>query len=375
MTDIIDIFLDPNNVEKMNTMFISANPRTAGGDRNVAYSPMMAKNCGMRSYMHEFIYGPYMAGLYDIWTGTDADLYLRHMNDEFIKYMEVRYKKRIQSKTLRTPSARVEIASYLDPFERAHEQAVRVGLAMPRRPITRGTGASMGGAKITSPCTPTSCSLRPEPAMNCACRGGISGARASTSGRRDAGARSAGDVQRLARARPSGPSARPGALVDEMYARQNRDQGCTVHLMSRDDEASESGIPLSYTRRFGVIPDTSSPPFDFNESNPWLSDPTSGSGDAQYHLLVLDSQMSVLNEERTLPYGYGTAQEQLADDARVAARHRNTRIEEGVIPRTNYKKLVRVQAPNGRVTLDDDRIMANDIFSRDSKGFILAGRH
>jgi hypothetical protein len=345
MTDVVDLFLDPNNVERMNKIFKTVSP------------------CGMRSRMHEFIYGPYMAGLYDIWTGTDADLYLRQTNDEFIKYMDIRYNTR--ARDLQRPidtSARVEIASYLDPFERAREVAKRAETARPRRPITRGTGASMGGARQCA-----------DKARQCAdkARQCADKARQSANGARMCAQRcSTRPVCDCNGVR----GIRAGALVDEAYARWNRDQRGTVHLSTRDDEASDAGVPLSYTAQFARSARDAAPPYGFSESNAWMTDPTAGSGDAQYHLLALDSQMAILNEERTLPYGYGTTEEQLADDARVAVRHRGFKPEEGVIPKTSYKKLIRVQSATGRVTLDDDRKMANDIFSRDSKGFILAGR-
>jgi hypothetical protein len=418
MTDIIDLFLDPENVAKMNRIFGSGSPcRQFAGAQREAVRP----DCGMRAYMHEFIYGPYMAGLYDIWTGTDADLYLRHMNDEFIKFMEVRHSKLMTTNKESNPdvSARVEIASYLDPFDRAGEQERRVAMAQSRRPKVRGTGASTGGAigaanvgngrfpcrasgpvmgplvpmiapdvtgaygargeamtshlGIAAPGDPCRGSARgsdprrePDRGRACKCRAGVSGTHAVS-------------CAKHSQARVDGREmGRPGALADDYYARWNRDQSSSVHLASRDDEASDVGH-LGHNEYFAGAPRRAAAPFDFRESNPWLIsqgiwDPVSGSGEAQYHLLELDSQMSVLNEERTIPYGYGSTEDQLADDARVAARYVGREPEVGVIPKTSYKKLIRAQAPNGRVTLDDDRIMARDIFARDSKGFILAGR-
>lgn len=418
MTDIIDLFLHPDNVEKMNKLF-GGDPTT--GARGIPqYEQTIdtmtgTQPCGMRKHMHDFIYGPYMAGLYDIWTGTDADLYLRHMNDEFIKYMEIRYQRRAQMPcaAAEVPSARVEVASYLNPFDHEREQARRVEMAQPRRPIIRGTGASMGGSKPGTiydhgtyyrarglgsgagsgagpaglgtgwstmatrarDCSPTACQLPVAsrgqpwapgvPPLQCACDVGASGARAIGTG--------------LGRASVQAPEFRAGALTDELYSRWNRNQMGVVHMASRDDEASDVGC-LDYTRRFAYVPNCADAPFDFKESQPWLRDPTAGSGEAQHHLLVLDSQMSVLNEERTIPWGYGSTEEQLADDARIAARYHYRDCfgtdfsDHGVIPKTNYKKLTQVIDPMGRVTLDDDRKLASDIMSRDSKGFILSGR-
>lgn len=413
MTDIIDLFLGVENVGKMNRIFggdsVSGQKGIRGySDALNSTTQGVTQPCGMRRYMQEFIHSPYMEGIYDIWTGTDADLYLRHMNDEFIKYMEIRYQRLAQMPcaVAGTPSARVEIASYLDPFDMAREQERRVEMAQPRRPIIRGTGASTGGARpgtivdhgsfyrargrggragtgwsatsdpqlAASGCAPTSCSLPKNsaprmphapgvPPLDCRCAGGMSGAKAVSGGH--------------GRARVDGPESRPGALVDELYSRWNRDQMGVVHLASRDDEAADVG-QLSYTKRFAYVPNCAMPPYDMRESNPWLRDPVAMSGDAQYHLLVLDSQMAVLNQEKTIPLGYGTTEDQLADDARIAARYeyrdRMGTAEEGVIPKTSYKKLTRGIDPMGRVTLSDDYKLATDIMSRDSKGFILSGR-
>lgn len=382
MTDIIDLFLDTDNVEKMNRIFKST---SAGASNPCTPAPLRRRpqDCGMRAYMHEFIYGPYMAGLYDLWTGTDADLYLNHMNDEFIKYMEIRYqrKKQMPRALASAPSARIEMAAHLDPFSRDLAQRRRIEMSQTRRPITRGTGASMGGARQSiaagAHCGRLSmepCSLLPDTAFSCKCRGAVSGA-ASAMGVRDPtpGQRHAPGCSRGLRATQGGPEARPGAIADDYYARQNRDIGSSVHLASRDDEASDVGR-LSYTEYYRNASSRAAPPYDFRESNPWLTDPTSESGQAQYHLIMLDSQISLFNDERTIPYGYGSAEDQLADDARVAARYSYRTPEVGVIPTTSYKKLIRVQPSFGLSTLEDDRIMARDIFARDSKGFILSGR-
>lgn len=416
MTDIIDIFLSPDNVAKMDRIFATNRdkPGTPGAGAGKFYA-VASQSCGMRRYMHEFIYGPYMAGLYDIWTGTDADLYIRHMNDEFIKYMNIRYNK-LSSLSCPNgsgtsgipPSDRVEIASHLDPYDMEREQRRRVEMAQPRRPITRGTGASMGGAKPSSLvehrgnsaygpmydhgtllryaaaaagyrgakcadatplhlCTPTHCSLPPQAPLTCACES-----------RSEAGVSGAKAVQTGDRARIREPEFRAGALTDELYSRMNRDQASTVHLASRDDEASDVGH-LDHTRRYAYVANCAPPPFDFRGNGcegarEWLVNPVSESGQAQYHLLELDSRLSVLNEERTIPMGYGTTEQQLADDARVAARYVYRDGESGVIPKTSYKKLTHAIDPMGRVTLDDDYLLATDIFSRDSKGFILSGR-
>lgn len=328
MTDIIDIFLDPVNVTRMGRIFTTGDTK-------------------MRALMHEFIYGPYASGIYDVWTGTDVDLYLNQMNDEFIKFMDVRYNKRIREAHAGIASARIEMAAHLDPFDRAQSQARRVEMAQPRRPIThKGAQRSTGCAINVA-----------QPALDCRCRGGVSGARVSAA---------------HPRARVDGPEMRAGVQADALYARCNRNQSSAVHLMSRDDEASDVGH-LSYTQQFQSAPSRAPMPYAFAQSNPWLSDPTSGSGDAQYHIIALDSQLAVYNEERTIPYGYGSTQEQLADDARVAQRYAYRTPETGVIPKTSYKRLIRAQAPSGRVTLADDRIMARDIFARDSKGFMLSG--
>jgi hypothetical protein len=318
MTDIIDIFLDPDNVEHMSRVFPGA-------------------RCGVRAYMHEFIYGPYGGGLYDLWTGTDADLYIRQMNDEFIRFMEARHNMRVRARGCvkgRAPvSARVETASYLDPYERAREAAKRAETMVARRASGRALAREFARAPVPSPSA-------------------------------------------------------------ALYARTNRDRAGAMHLVARDDEGAGAGVPSrvqSIQSRFGGA-DPDATERDWGRAHEWWRDqvqcgdvgvsgatldsrdPTAGTGEAQHHLLVLDAQMAVLNDEKTLPYGYGSAQEQLADDARVAWRHRAHAPERGVIPKTSYKKLVRVQAPGGRVTLDDDRELARDIFSRDSKGFILSGR-
>jgi len=288
MTDIIDIFLSPDNVARMNTIF------------EATREP--ARPCGMRAFMHEFIYGPYMAGLYDIWTGTDSDLYVRQINDEFIKYMRVIYSRKFPAKGRSrdtAPSAAIEMAAHLDPYALAHQRRDRLEISTQRW-------------------------QRPDKTPDC-------------------------------------------------YSR--RDQSCAVHLATRDDEGSDAGCPLTYAAKFARSSQRASMPYDpTHDVGEWMHDPTAGSGDAQYHLLELDAQLSVLNDERTIPLGYGTTEDQLADDARIAARYACRTPEMGVIPKTSYKKLNRVVSASGRVTLDDDREMAHDIFSRDSKGCMLSGR-
>ncbi len=389
MTDIIDLFLNPENVELMNRLFSGS-----------------SHACGMHALMSEFIHEPYFEGAYAIWTGTDADLYLNQMNDEFIKYMGIRYQRQIQKPIdpllAETSSARVEMAAYADPFMLDKARRDREEMQRPRRPITRGTGASCGGAAgfdhgrarpvaydngslqwyadraaagtfihERTPCPRTSCSLPPQSALACACtpQGRFREGLTQQPQQRRAVPRSSPFIDQ----RVPALGFRPTSITDEHYARWNRDQSSAMHLATRDDEGSDVGhFPLS--QRFAASAQRAALPYDIRESNPWLSDPCAGSGEAQYHLIELDAQMAVLNQERTIPLGYGNAEEQLADDARIAARYVDRVPEVGVIPKTSYKKLTRVQAADGRVTLADDYKLARDIFSRDSKGFILSGR-
>lgn len=301
MTDIIDLFLDVVNIEHMSRILD------------------VPQNFPIRARMHEFIYGPYAGGLYDVWNGTDADLYVREMNNEFIKYMQLRYGAR--TRDVRA-SARLEIAAQMDPFERAREREMRGAMAQPRRQLKTYSGASTDGAPLRL-------------------------ANADTDAR----------------------------YIDRKYAQWNRNQSSAVHLSARDDEGGDVGH-RSLLPYLAASANDASLPYGRESINGIIEDPCAGSGDAQYHLFVLDSQMSVLNEERTIPFGYGSAQEQLADDARIAARYewRRGREDAGVIPKTNFKKLTHAIDPMGRVTLDDDYKLATDIMSRDSKGFILSGR-
>lgn len=284
MTDIIDLFMAPTNIARMNRVFGNL-------------------SCNMPALMREFIHHSTAEGIYDLWTGTDADLYLNQMNDEFIAYMKRRFARPPPAR-----SARMEYATYIDPFMRT---------------------------------------LR----------------------REDGNTRSSALAERLHER-------------ERLYKRCERDRASVQYMAARDDEASDAGqrarpaMPLYTT--FGAP----AAPFDYegahegpHEGAQWRTDPTAGSGEAQYHLLELDAQISLLNRERILPIGYGNAQEQLADDARIAARYADRVPEMGVIPKSNFKRLNRVIAPDGRVTLDDDYDMARDIFSRDSKGYILVKRH
>lgn len=362
MTDIIDIFLSPDNVAHINSLYKTG------------------PSCGMRAHMHEFIYGPYGSGLYDIWTGTDADLYVRQINDEFLKYMTMRYNREAEeaqegaSGDIRFQSDAVEVASHLDPYSMERRKQDHVETIMPRRPIhARPMWSAMPiprDAKICAipcDCAPLRfkkhCAHGSTRTLDCSCRTTPAG------------------TTRPVESREPMLGFTPERTVDAQYAQWGMDQMGAVHLSTRDDEGSDVGCLPEYMARFANSAQTASLPYQSTPAScsgasarEWLRDPTAGSGDAQYHLLVLDSQCAVLNDERTMPFGYGTTEEQLADDARIAARYVDREPEVGMIPKTSYKKLTHVLSAGGRFTLDDDRKLATDIFSRDSKGFILSGR-
>lgn len=248
MTDIIDLFLDEANVEMHMRRF------ARGREHD-----LLALQMRMR--MQEFIHGPYGGGLMDIFSGTDARLYLQQMNDDFARWLT---------------RARAR-ASHTNPSL----------WHMPER-------------------------------------------------------------ERAAHAKP-------------LRARERTeiDQRPTIHLFARDDEGCEEGhrdYSCEYSRASSRAM-AQGAPFDFQNTRAedLLIDPHADSGAPQYHLLELDAQMAPLNGERTLPWGYGSTREQLA-------------------PKTSRKRFTRTITPSGRVTLDDERELARDIFSRDSRGFILASR-
>lgn len=274
MTDIIDIFLGAENAERLSREV----SRGANQQSRSEYP-------NLRALMHEFAYGPHCAGLFDILTGSDANTYLRHMNQEFLKYVAMR--------TERARDTPAMVASYLNPFAKYETQ-----MADP-----------------------------------------------------------------------------PHHNADMLSRRLNRDLRPSMHLMSRDDEASDVGF-LPHTKEYAeplrdVEPLRLAEPLNARDFPAHARDE---SAEYQYHILALDSQMSVLNRERTIPLGYGDVAQQNANAARYAARYAYLMPETGVIPKTSYKKITHVIPPHGRVTLDDDRIMARDIFARDSKG-CLAMRH
>jgi len=94
MTDINSQFLDPNNVIRLERAIF-------GDARNVP---------DIRSVMYEFIAGPVASGAYDIWSGTDARIYAKQLNDEFIAW----FRRRVANRRHAPPSTRVEVARILD---------------------------------------------------------------------------------------------------------------------------------------------------------------------------------------------------------------------------------------------------------------------
>jgi len=162
---------------------------------------------------------------------------------------------------------------------------------------------------------------------------------------------------------------REAAIGPRTFVNYESGRGSTVHLATRDDEGGDVGH-LDYMSEYTGRADEASVPYKFDD-DVRIDDPTSGSGEAQYHLIELDARMSVLNEERTRPLGYGTVEERRADSARMDARYSWRTPETGVIPKTSHKRLIRVQAPSGRVSMALDREYSRDIFSRDSRGYML----
>jgi hypothetical protein len=342
MSDIIEEFLGSKNVARMEAIHARTH---ATDDRTRSASSRERTEhdvIRMRALMLEFVQGPYGGGIFDVWSGTDPSLYIRQMNTEFIHYLELRRSGalRVTRDGREAAGAAMSIATALDPY----------GI--------REDARKRSGCTSSASCART---VRPDIAHH-ATESRLSQFGADAIDPRGSRAHDRTDV--------AGCSGAPYGTW-----RSDCDIGSTVHLSSRDDESSDAGhVPMS--REWAERAVRAPGPYDFADVrvDDRLTDPHAGSGEAQYHLIELDSRLSVLNDERTIPMGYGSAQEQLAESARIAARYSWWQPEEGVIPRTSYKRLTHVTTPSGRVTLDDERELARDIFSSDSRGFIIGSR-
>lgn len=351
MTDIIDEFTSPANVAKVTRILIER-AKHDGNARTITQDD----ETRMRALMLEFIHGPYGGGLLDIWSGTDPWLYVRQMNGEFMQYIDLRKNGslHVTQDSREAMGAGVDMVVGMDPL-RARERMRKRAEASSRRHVPHRTEVSCA------------CESRPLVEYANPIMGPI--------GELPRFDPSSG--QWVAREHPDAPARRIFEREsDAVYDTMSRDLGSSVHLTTRDDEAGDAGkraiarpwrdrvarvrAPYSVTSRVGI--------------DERLANPQAGSGDVQYHLVELDTRMAILNDEKTIPMGYGTAQEQLAEDARVAARYSWWRPREGVIPRANYTRLTRGITPSGRVTLDDERAYSHDIMSTDSRGFIMPGR-
>lgn len=358
MVDIIDEFTSASNVAHMaRVMTAAATPRaTITQDDEIR----------MRALMLEFIHGPYGGGLLDIWSGTDPWLYIRQMNNEFMRYMNLRKAGalHITQDSREAAGIGMDMAVSMDPFSARERMRKRAESSSPRH-VPRRTEVSRACESEPLPsCSRPNCKSRSRHIM-----GPI------------------GELPRFDAAsgqwisRSDQPCPCPSTRVferesDAVYDTMSRDLGSVVHLSARDDEAGDAGhrsLARPWVDRVARIraPYGLEPRVSMDER---LTNPQAGTGEVQYHLVELDTRMAILNEEKTIPMGYGTAQEQLAEDARVAARYSWWRPREGVVPRANYTRLTRGITPSGRVTLDDERAFSHDIMSTDSRGYIMPGR-
>jgi len=293
MTDIITLFLDSANVVRI--------------ERVLARDGVPFAKNGARGAMVEFVQGPLVAGLYDIWSGTDVDLMVKQMNDEFVAWA-----RRAAGKPVQPDEAR-EMRARLDPIVDADKW-----------------------------------------------RGAM----------RDGRSRDYGFVQPLA-AQAIGADRTSGAAARALYERTSRDQAAVRHLMARDDEADDIGFDPSRDPS-GVTPiggcdrartldaqiadhqaSIAAPRASGDECSHWDDDSSQASVCATpYHMAVLDSQLSVMNGKCALA----------GPRPRVG----------GFIPISGSGP---AQSRRGRVTLDDSRWLAQDIFARDSKGCMVKGYH
>lgn len=286
MTDIINLFLDAKNILRVGKMCAK-----------IGFTP----KCGVSRYMQEFISGPYGAGMFDIWGGTSAELFIYQMNEEFLKYLKRRLTKEPTRVAAIRKSPAISAVNVLNPFVLAtnithgeRKADTHYDFGFTEKPMTVAT-------------------------------------------RRDA-------------ASPS----------ERLHARTERDQVGLLHMMARDDEASDPHFdkseqvhyPFADARRAREARHMT----DHHVANIGAVDEEDATP-MPYHLLVLDSQMSVLNKgPRSVPLGMGPTI-QRGEIVSLTGRERNT-----------------VQSMRGRVTLVDDYKLANDIFASDSKGFLLTSR-